>query len=172
MKNAIVIGIAVLFSISAFCDECWSAGFRFDGSEITEKAILLKPTDPLAYSSALAEGEPKSLIINVEDTTNPEISASIFADYSETAVEGTTTWDYTDEDFKDFPTDDTYLLTVKNPKVPLQRSEHTWLVDCPQRPGIELKTFDLITLFSIVRKIRKMKTYFHNFSPIIISGSI
>ena len=111
MKNAILVGIAVLFCISAFCDECWSTGFRFDGSEITEEAILLKPTDPLAYSSALAEGEPKSLTINVEDTANPEISASIFADYSETAVEGTTTWDYTDEDFKDFPTDDTYLLT-------------------------------------------------------------
>ena len=110
MKNAILIAIASLFCVSAFCDECWSTGFRFDGSEITEEAIILKPTDPLAYSSALAEGEPKSLTINVEDTTNPEISASVFADYSETAVEGTTTWDYTDEDFKDFPTDDTYLL--------------------------------------------------------------
>ena len=52
---------------------------------------------------------------------------------------------------------DTYLLTVKNPKVPLQRSEHTWLVDCPERPGIELKTFDLITLFSVLRRIRRMK---------------
>ncbi|MBR5946947.1 formylglycine-generating enzyme family protein, partial [bacterium] len=111
MKNAILVGIAMLICVSAFCDECWSSGFRFDGSEITEEAILLKPTDPLAYSSALAEGEPKSLTINVEDTTNPEISASVFADYSETAVEGTETWDYTDEDFKDFPTDDTYLLT-------------------------------------------------------------
>ena len=111
MKNLIFIAIAALFCVSAFCDECWSSGFRFDGSEITEEAIILKPTDPLAYSSALAEGEPKSLTINVEDTTNPEISASVFADYSETAVEGTETWDYTDEDFKDFPTDDTYLLT-------------------------------------------------------------
>ena len=111
MENAILVGIAMLICVSAFCDECWSTGFRFDGSEITEEAILLKPTDPLAYSSAFAEGEPKSLTINVEDTTNPEISASIFADYSETAVEGTETWDYTDEDFKDFPTDDTYLLT-------------------------------------------------------------
>ena len=111
MKNVILIGIAVIFCISAFCDECWSDGFRFDGSEITEEAILLKPTDPLAYSSALAEGEPKSLTISVKDTLDPEKSASVFADYSETAVEGITTWDYTDEDFKDFPTDDTYLLT-------------------------------------------------------------
>ena len=111
MKKVILFGIAAIFCASAFCDECWSTGFRFDGSEITEEAILLKPTDPLAYSSAFAEGEPKSLTINVEDTANPEISASVFADYSETAVEGTETWDYTDEDFKDFPTDDTYLLT-------------------------------------------------------------
>ena len=111
MKNIILISIAMILCVSAFCDECWSTGFRFDGSEITEEAILLKPTDPLAYSSALVEGEPKSLTISVEDTANPEISASIFADYSETAVEGTETWDYTDEDFKDFPTDDTYLLT-------------------------------------------------------------
>lgn len=111
MKNVILIGIAVLFCITAFCDEGWSDGFRFDGSEITEEAILLKPTDPLAYSSALAEGKPQSLTINVEDTFDPEKSASVFADYSETAVEGTTTWDYTDEDFTDFPTDDTYLLT-------------------------------------------------------------
>ena len=111
MKNFLLIAVSALLCVSVFCDECWSTGFRFDGSEITEEAILLKPTDPLAYSSALTEGEPKSLTINVEDTTNPEISASIFADYSETAVEGTETWDYTDEDFKDFPTDDTYLLT-------------------------------------------------------------
>ncbi len=111
MKNVIIISIAMILCVSAFCDECWSTGFRFDGSEITEEAILLKPTDPLAYSSAFAEGEPKSLTINVEDTANPEISASVFADYSETVVEGTETWDYTDEDFKDFPIDDTYLLT-------------------------------------------------------------
>ena len=111
MKNVILIAFAALFGVSAFCDECWSTGFRFDGSEITEEAILLKPTDTLAYSSALAEGEPKSLTINVEDTANPEISASIFADYSETAVEGTETWDYKSDAYKDFPTDDTYLLT-------------------------------------------------------------
>lgn len=111
MKNVILIGVAALFCITSFCDECWSHGFRFDGSEITEEAILLKPTDPLAYSSALAEGEPKSITLNVEDISDPEKSASIFADYSETAVEGTTTWYYTDEDFTDFPTDDTYLLT-------------------------------------------------------------
>ena len=50
---------------------------------------------------------------------------------------------------------DAYLLTIKNPKVPLITSEHTWLVDCPKRPGIEIKTFDLFTLGSIIRRIKK-----------------
>lgn len=55
------------------------------------------------------------------------------------------------------PIHDTYLLTTKEPKVPLTVSDHTWLVDCPKRPGITLKTFDLITLFSIIWHIRKEK---------------
>lgn len=31
---------------------------------------------------------------------------------------------------------DAYLLCIKTPKVPLKTSDHTWLVDCPKRPGI------------------------------------
>ncbi len=50
---------------------------------------------------------------------------------------------------------DTYLMAIKTPKVPLQTSDHTWLVDCPKRPGIEKKTFDLNTLNSIIRCIKK-----------------
>ncbi len=50
---------------------------------------------------------------------------------------------------------DAYLLAIKNPKVPLKTSDHTWLVDCPKRPGIERKTFDLHTLNSIIRQIKK-----------------
>lgn len=34
---------------------------------------------------------------------------------------------------------DVYLLAIKTPKVPLQRSDHTWLVDCPERPGLTKK---------------------------------
>lgn len=52
---------------------------------------------------------------------------------------------------------DTYLLAIKTPKVPLQTSDHTWLVDCPKRPGIEKKTFDLHTLNSIICRIKKEK---------------
>lgn len=55
------------------------------------------------------------------------------------------------------PNGNTYLLTTKEPKVPLHTSDHTWLVDCPKRPGIVLKTFDIFTLASIIRRIRKEK---------------
>lgn len=50
---------------------------------------------------------------------------------------------------------DTYLLVIKTPKVPLIESDHTWLVDCPKRPGVEKKTFDFVTLHSIIRKIKR-----------------
>ena len=50
---------------------------------------------------------------------------------------------------------DTYLLCIKTPKVELQQSDHTWLVDCPERPGITKKTFNLPLLFSIIHRIRR-----------------
>ena len=43
---------------------------------------------------------------------------------------------------------DPYLVAIREPKVPLQSSKRTWLVDCPKRPGITKKTFDFRTLFS------------------------
>lgn len=52
---------------------------------------------------------------------------------------------------------DTYLLAVKTPKVSVKRTDHTWLVDCPKRPGITLQTFNLPMLFSIIHKIKKEK---------------
>ena len=52
---------------------------------------------------------------------------------------------------------DAYLMAIKAPKVPLKTWDHTWLVDCPKRPGIEKKTFDLYTLNSIIRRIKKEK---------------
>ena len=89
----------------------WSDDFDFDGNEITEKAILLQPTDNLAYSSAMAEGEPKSLTITATDTADPEVTANIFIYDSAKPVEGTTVWNYKTGEYKDLPTDDTYLLT-------------------------------------------------------------
>ncbi len=50
---------------------------------------------------------------------------------------------------------DTFLLAIKDPKVELEVSDHTWLVDCPKRPGVTKKTFDLPLLLSIIKRIRK-----------------
>lgn len=50
-----------------------------------------------------------------------------------------------------------FLLTIKNPKVNIKPSEHTWFVDCPKRPGITKKTFDFRLLLKIIRWIRKEK---------------
>ena len=52
---------------------------------------------------------------------------------------------------------DAYLLTIKTPKVQLKKSSHTWLVDCPERPGICRKTFNIILLSKIIKKIKKEK---------------
>lgn len=50
---------------------------------------------------------------------------------------------------------DAYLLCIKTPKVELQKSDHTWLVDCPERPGVTKKTLNLPLLVSIIHRIRK-----------------
>lgn len=50
---------------------------------------------------------------------------------------------------------DAYLLCIKTPKVELQQSDHTWLVDCPERPGVTKKTFNLPLLLSIIHRVRK-----------------
>ena len=59
------------------------------------------------------------------------------------------------EQLKSVSNHDTYLLAIRSPKVPLNVSDHTWLVDCPKRPGIETKTFDLISLGSLIYRIQK-----------------
>lgn len=61
------------------------------------------------------------------------------------------------EALKDDDEVEAYLLAIKNPRVFLEQSDHTWLVDCPKRPGICKKTFDLPLLMSIIRKIRQQR---------------
>lgn len=48
---------------------------------------------------------------------------------------------------------DVWVMGIKDPKVSLIKTSHTKLVDCPKRPGIEKKTFDIKTLNSIVKWI-------------------
>lgn len=63
---------------------------------------------------------------------------------------------------------DAYLLCIKTPKVELQQSDQTWLVDCPERPGVTKKTFDFPRLLSIVHRIRKEQFDFIYFESLHI----
>ena len=108
MKKAILFSIVALLSVTALCDEAWSAAGSFDGSEITAASFLLRPTDSLFYSSALADGTPASLTIGAVDQSDSTKTATIFSDNSGTAVEGSATWNYT---ASDLPKNDTYTIT-------------------------------------------------------------
>ncbi len=48
-----------------------------------------------------------------------------------------------------------YLLAIQKPKVELKKTKYTWLVDCPKRPGITKKTFNIRLLSSIMWRIKK-----------------
>ncbi len=43
-----------------------------------------------------------------------------------------------------------WVMGISTPKVPVLNTPKTHLVDCPKRPGIEKKTFDVKTLLSII----------------------
>ena len=108
MKKAILFSIVALLSVTALCDEAWSQAGSFDGSELTQASFLLRPTDSLYYSSALADGTPASLTIGAVDQSDSTKTATIFSDNSGTAVEGSATWNYT---ASDLPKNDTYTIT-------------------------------------------------------------
>ena len=48
---------------------------------------------------------------------------------------------------------DVWIMGINNPKVPVMNTPHTHLVDCPKRPGIEKKTFDIGELRRIIKWI-------------------
>ena len=52
---------------------------------------------------------------------------------------------------------DATLLAIKAPKVSIETDGNVWLVDCPERPGITKKTFNLPLLLSIIYRIRAKK---------------
>ena len=121
-KQLFLLGLALLFGFSSFADECWSEPFRFDGSEITETPILLQPTDSIAYSSALAQGESRSLTIDVKDVSDPSVNAVIFNAISQTGIEGTTSWNYLDEAYADFSDENCLSLAMKYDNVLVVRT--------------------------------------------------
>ncbi len=109
MKRFALFFFAALFCGSALCNECWSEGFRFDGSEIMGDA-LLQPYDPIAISTFIAPGEPRYIQVKVQAQFDFHIATNLFYDDSASPWEGIINWDYTAEEYKDFPTDETYLL--------------------------------------------------------------
>ena len=46
---------------------------------------------------------------------------------------------------------DIWVMGVINPKVSVMDTSHTHLVDCPRRPGIEKKTFDIRGLHQVIK---------------------
>ncbi len=50
-----------------------------------------------------------------------------------------------------------WLMCTKNPKVALNAANNIRYVDCPERPGVNKKTFKLSTLYKEIRWIKKQK---------------
>ena len=106
MKNSILLALSLVFCAATVfgASALWSDAGHFDGSEITSDPIVLKPTDKLSYSSAMAEGEPASLSISVVNDGDPSsYNAVIYDNTSAAPVEGTVVWDYA-SDYPQFPT--------------------------------------------------------------------
>ncbi len=51
--------------------------------------------------------------------------------------------------------EDVYLLAIDSPKVTITKTEKTWLVNCPKRPGICKGTFNFPLLFRLIHRIRQ-----------------
>lgn len=80
--------------------------------------------------------KPKILLVSFSD--NSDMQNSLFGLY---------------EQLKD--TYDVFTLSIINPKVVIRKTDKTWFVDCPKRPGITKKSFDVKLLTYIIRKIRE-----------------
>ena len=109
MKNLLFLLLGALFCTSVLASELWSDAVAFDGSD-TSSTITLLTTDQIFYSSALANGEPRSLTLTATDTVDSMKIASLFSDDSKTAVEGTASWNYEDSKYDDFSKSDIYQL--------------------------------------------------------------
>ena len=110
MKNLFLFLFSALLCTTVLASELWSGATAFDGSEITSTPITLLTTDQIFYSSALADGEPVSLELTATDTSDSTKVAALFYDNSQTAVEGTASWNYNDQAYEDFPSSDIYQL--------------------------------------------------------------
>ena len=108
MKNLLFL-LCALLCASVLGNELWSDAVAFDGSD-TSSTITLLPADKIFYSSALADGDPRSLELTATDTVDSAKVAELFSDDSKTAVEGTASWNYEDSKYDDFSKSDIYQL--------------------------------------------------------------
>ena len=124
MKNLLFL-LCALLCASVLGNELWSDAVAFDGSD-TSSTITLLPADKIFYSSALADGDPRSLELTATDTVDSAKVAELFSDDSKTAVEGTVLWNYEDPKYDDFSKSDIYELketiTTSEETVVLTRS--------------------------------------------------
>jgi len=111
MKKSIILTLfAALFAISSFCDEALSNPFSFRTKAEMEQPVLLKSTDPIYYSEDLADGEPESVTIKVQDLDNPvweEVLFTLTAPFED----GTFCWDYYQSEYRNLPAGHTYMLS-------------------------------------------------------------
>ncbi len=110
MKNILLLALAALFCVSAFCDECLSEPFTFLSVEDMEEPLLLKSTDPIYYSGDLASGEPDSVTIKVQDLDNP-VYEEVLMFLDAPFADGVFYWDYYAPEFRDLPAGHTYMLS-------------------------------------------------------------
>ena len=110
MSKLLSLFIGALLCTTVLASELWSDAVTFDGSPITSTPITLLTTDQIFYSSALADGDPRSLELTATDTADSTNVAELFYDDSQTAVEGTASWNYEAPAYDDFSKSDVYEL--------------------------------------------------------------
>ena len=49
---------------------------------------------------------------------------------------------------------DVYIIVSSNFQVSIEKSERTWLVKCPDRPGISKGTFNIVSIWKLLKRIR------------------
>ncbi|MBQ7555632.1 formylglycine-generating enzyme family protein [bacterium] len=109
MKNLFLLLFSALLCTTVLASELWSDAVAFDGSD-TSSTITLLTTDQIFYSSALADGDPRSLELTATDTLDSTKVAELFYDNSQTAVEGTASWNYEAPAYDNFSKSDVYEL--------------------------------------------------------------
>ncbi len=152
MKNLFFLLLGAFLCTSVLASELWSDAFDFDGSQITETPFTLLASDKIFYSSALADGEPTSLELLAQDKTKPLLIAPLFSDDSGTRVQGTATWNYYVDPYKEYPSGDVYQL-----KETIETSQGTTVLTRNVMIVPEPAVLLLLALFGSLFLLRKQR---------------